>query len=216
MKKLCVFDLDGTLVDSIADIAAALNHALGVMHREPHPVEAYYRMVGDGMELLCRRAMGAASQEETDRLIALYQKEYLANCCVRTRPYPGIPELLEALKAAGYLLAVLSNKPQEQTQEVVGTLFPGAPFFMALGQSPRFPKKPEPDSMLYLLEQAGADREETWYIGDSDVDVQLGQRAGVETVGVSWGFRGNRELREAGASRIAEDAAALGRILLEK
>lgn len=214
MKKICVFDLDGTLVDSIADIAAAVNASLRRMGKPAHPLEAYYRMVGDGMDLLCKRALGGESANEAEKLIALYQEEYLKNCCVHTQPYPGIPALLNKLRAQGIKLAVLSNKPQVQTDEIAARLFPAGTFFQVIGQSRRFPKKPAPDSLFHLLQSACYTREDAWYIGDSDVDMLLGLNAQVDNIGAAWGFRGSAELRAAGAAHIARNAAELEKIIL--
>lgn len=214
MKKLFVFDLDGTLVNSVYDIADALNACLAQLGKAGYPVEDYYRMVGDGMQMLCRRALPEGTQEEVDRLVAMYSRRYRENCCVRTKPYPGIPELLQKLHQ-GAKLAILSNKPHDQTLAVVGTLLPGIEFFCVRGQSDAFPRKPDPAALCDLMDMSGVSAEETVYIGDSDVDVYFGKNAGVQTVGVSWGFRGEEELRSAGADHVVRDIRQLEKILVK-
>ncbi len=213
MKKLFVFDLDGTLVDSVYDIADALNTCLAQLGKPAHPLEAYYQMVGDGMHMLCRRALPEGTQEQVDRLVAMYSRRYRENCCVRTRPYEGIPELLRDLQEQGVKLAILSNKPHDQTLAVVKTLLPEIGFFCVRGQSDAFPRKPDPAALHGLMTLAAVSPEETVYIGDSDVDVYFGKNAGVQTVGVSWGFRGEGELKNAGADRIAQNPEQLKDIL---
>ena len=113
MKGLCVFDLDGTLVDSIEDIAAAVNASLEEMQKPIHPVDAYYKMVGDGMEMLCRRALSGGTEEEVKELVSRYKARYIKNCCNHTKTYPGIETLLSALAEEDTGIAILSNKPQE-------------------------------------------------------------------------------------------------------
>lgn len=215
MKKLFVFDLDGTLVNSVYDIADALNTCLAELGKPAYPVEDYYRMVGDGMYMLCRRALPEGMQEEVDRLVAMYSRRYRENCCVRTCPYEGIPELLKKLGEQGVKLAILSNKPHDQAMAVVSTLLPEIGFFCVRGQSDDFPRKPDPAALRALIESAEVSGEETVYIGDSDVDVYFGKNAGVQTVGVSWGFRGEAELQKAGADRIAATPTELAFIFEE-
>ncbi|MEE1013220.1 MAG: HAD family hydrolase [Clostridia bacterium] len=214
MKKLCVFDLDGTLVDSIYDIAAAMNASLEIMGKPTYSTEAYYQMVGDGMELLCRRAIPGGTDAEVRTLIGLYKERYLQNCCVLTRPYAGVPELLQCLSKKQILTAVLSNKPHEQTKEVVSTLLGEVNFFAVIGQSERFPKKPDPTALNFLIAQAGVTKTEVCYIGDSNVDMELGKACGVATIGAAWGFRGETELKNAGAGAIVHHADELKTLLL--
>ncbi|MBE5039378.1 HAD family hydrolase [Ructibacterium gallinarum] len=215
MKKICVFDLDGTLVNSIEDIAGAVNRALKQIGRAPYPVSDYRHMVGNGMELLMQRALKEGTRQELLLLTELYQKEYLSHCCENTKPYSGILKLLNQLKQHGFLLAVLSNKPQVQSEAVVSSLFPAHTFFRIIGQRAEFPRKPAPDSLFALLASAQASKEEAWYIGDSDVDIQLGYNAGVDTIGVSWGFRGKDELKNAGAKQIVDTPLELQKQILE-
>ncbi len=215
MKRLCVFDLDGTLVDSVIDIAEAVNRSLHKLGREAHPVHAYYQMVGNGMEMLCRRAHGNGTEEELHSLIQLYREDYVKNCCVNTAAYPGIQELVSKLNSFGMNLAILSNKPQEQTDVVVETLFPKGMFEVVMGASSRFPRKPNVTALTWLIMHMDVALNDVVYIGDSDVDMQLAKNAGVQGIGVAWGFRGRNELESAGASFVAENSNELQNYLLK-
>lgn len=215
MKKLCVFDLDGTLVDSIGDIAAAVNRSLEKMQRPPHPQEAYYSMVGNGMEMLCRRAIGEATEAEVATLVKLYREDYLCHCCCDTTVYPGIHDLLRELDSLGICMAIFSNKPQEQTEEVLQNLLGDIPFSVVIGGGSGYPTKPDPTALWAILEETGVKPEETWYVGDSDVDAELGKAADVPTIGVLWGFRGAEELQSAGADYLVKSVEELRKILLE-
>ncbi len=216
MKKLCVFDLDGTLVDSVTDIADAINRSLRKMNKPEHPVDAYYKMVGNGMEMLCRRALPDGDEEEVSKLIQYYKEDYLANCCVNTRVYPGLKEMLGVLADQGIQFAILSNKPQEQTEVVVKKLFPDICFQDIIGSGERFPRKPDPTALMYLMEHLGYQHDEVFYIGDSDVDMILARNTDVSGIGVTWGFRGRQELEENGATLIAQDAKELLNCILKE
>lgn len=214
MKKLCVFDFDGTLVDTIADIGESVNWCLKKMGKPIHELSAYNKMVGNGMNLLCRRALGDSTEEEVQTLINMYKIKYQESCCVKTCIYDGVKELLYDLKEAGIILAIVTNKPQVQTDEIINKLFDKDMFFEIIGQSDRFPTKPEPDSLNYVIEKAGVKKEDVWYVGDSDVDIILGRNAGVEAIGVEWGLRGKEELVKTGAKYIAGDANELKKIIM--
>jgi len=177
--ELCVFDLDGTLVNSIYDIADAMNYALTKMQKPTHSLDAFYQMVGDGMEVLCKRALADGTEEEIQTLIALYKERYLTHCAERTKPYDGILELLATLKRKGIKLGILSNKPQEQTNEVTAALLGEQNFIQVIGQSAKFPKKPDTTSLYYLIQKSGVEKEKVCYIGDSNVDMILGRSAQV-------------------------------------
>ncbi len=214
MFKLCVFDMDGTLVDSIGDIAAAMNRSLEKLGYKTYPVSEYKHMVGDGMEVLCRRAIQGESEERIQKLTTLYEKDYLKNCCTHSKLYPGMGELIKTLSKNGIKCAVLSNKPHEQVMEIAKKIMDCDDYFKIMGQSDRFPTKPAPDSLLYIIKESGVERSEVAYIGDSNVDIRLGKAAKVFTVGAAWGFRGEDELVSEGASVIAHDSEELKKILM--
>ncbi len=216
MYRLCVFDMDGTVVNSIADIAAAMNRSLEKMGYKPYETGEYCHMVGDGMEILCRRAIKVENEEEVQRLIKLYKEDYFSHCCENSSVYDGMEDVIYALRKKGVSCAVLSNKPHEQVKEISKKLFGADMFDEIWGYTPQFPVKPAPDSLLAMMERLGVTKDETVYIGDSDVDVRLGKAAQVFTVGVSWGLRGEEELIKEGADAIAETPEELISILLEK
>lgn len=199
MDKLCVFDLDGTLVNTINDIADAVNASLVSLGCPPHPDAAYTQMVGDGMHMLCVRALPEDKKALVDELERRYAARYIENCCVRSAPYPGIPELLHRLGAAGIPCAIASNKPDAQTRRVLRHYFPDIAFAAAYGQRPELPRKPAPDLLARVMRECGATPGRTIYVGDSNVDVQFAHAAGVRCAGAAWGFRGAQELRAAGA-----------------
>ncbi len=214
MLKLCVFDLDGTLVDTMGDISEAMNRSLVALGYKPHPKEEYYQMVGDGMVKLCQRAIPDASEEEVLKLIDLYASDYIKNCCVNSVCYDGILNVVKKLKEAGIICAILSNKPHNQTMEISEKLFPNGLFDTVLGKTEDFPPKPAPDSLIYVMNKYNAKPEEVVYIGDSNVDILLGKKVGVLSVGVAWGFRGEEELKNEKADFIAYKAEDLLDIIL--
>ena len=216
--KVCAFDLDGTLVNTIADIAYAANHALEEMGYPTCDEDSYRYKVGNGMRMICMRALPEEirdSEEILQEMIRRYDAYYSAHCCDRSRAYPGIPELLHDLREAGVKLAVISNKPHLQSMIVMNTLFLGGEeFFYMQGQSERFARKPDPEALLDCIAQAGVPKEECIYVGDSDVDVEFARRAGIPCIGAAWGFRGRSELEQAGAAFIAEQAEDVKELVL--
>lgn len=215
MLRGVFFDLDGTLVDSLADIAAAMNRALGQFDLPGFPVEEYKYKVGNGSRILSQRCLPETRREETDALRQVYSREYLAACCVDTRPYEGIVSMLDTLRAQGLKLAVITNKPQEQAEQVMQLLPPGAVDGL-FGQQSRFPVKPDPAIFDYAAEQLGLRPEEVLYCGDSAVDIQFAHNAGTRGLGCVWGFRGRAELENAGADFLADDPAELAEIAIRQ
>ncbi|MDO4553444.1 MAG: HAD family hydrolase, partial [Bacillota bacterium] len=203
MIKLCVFDMDGTLVDSIADIAAAMNHILSLKGYPTHPSRDYRLMVGAGMKVLCQKALPEGSREEQEALYEAYYPYYAAHCCDRTRPFEGMEDTLSRLREAGVCCAILSNKPHEITACMAEIIFPPGSFALVLGNDARFPRKPEPDALLYIIKELGFRPEETAYVGDTKLDVQVAANAGTACISCAWGLRTVEELREAGASFLA-------------
>lgn len=204
MKKAILFDLDGTLVNSIYDIGSAVNHALAELGQPGFSTEQYYKMVGNGMKKLCQRALAQDKQHLVDDLLQRYQARYLAHCCDETVVYEGVPQLLTALHDRGCRLAVITNKPQDQARRVMETLLPGAPLDVVWGQQPPFAVKPDPAVYRHVAGLLGVRPEDTVYCGDSDVDMLFAKNAGARAVGCLWGFRSKAELEGAGADALAE------------
>jgi phosphoglycolate phosphatase len=197
MTRLAIFDLDGTLLDTAADLGDACNYALRQCGFPEHPLGDYYQMVGRGIYNLFRAAVPCEyATEDNVRLMAgFFIPYYDAHKCDLTRPYDGIPEMLTALSAAGVRLAVASNKYQDGAEKLVRHFFGDYGFVKILGQREGQPIKPDPEIVSQILAAVpGVTRDETIYVGDSNVDMQTGINAGVRTVGVTWGFRSREEL----------------------
>ncbi len=205
MKKLVIFDLDGTLLDTVGDLAAACNHVLSEAGYPCHPEEAYRRFVGNGISKLIERAVpeNARVPRHLDELRNRFIEHYTANIYRLTRPYEGIPELLAELGLMGVRMAVASNKFQDGTAALVGHFFPGIPFEAVLGQRKGVPPKPDPAIVEEIIAITGIPHSQTLYVGDSDVDMMTARNAGVESAGAVWGFRGEKELAASGADHIA-------------
>ena len=199
MIKAVLFDLDGTLVNSIYDIGGAMNHALESLGQPTFSIEQYYQMVGNGMKNLCRRALDPQQHHLLDTLLERYNARYLAHCCDDTVAYEGASALLQQLKNRGLKLALITNKPHPQAQKVMDTLLPDVPLDVIWGQQPPFAVKPDPAVYLHVCDLLGIAPEETLYCGDSDVDILFARNAGAKGVGCLWGFRGEQELKQAGA-----------------
>jgi phosphoglycolate phosphatase len=204
MKEAAIFDLDGTLADTIDDLAGAVNRSLSRRGLPEHDASLFKLMVGEGFLNLVTKAVPAELRRR-DYLEALRDEamaDYAGRCLERTRPYEGVPELLKELAARGMPTAVLSNKPDELTQKCVAGLFPNHPFALVRGESPAFPRKPDPASALDACARLGASPAATLYLGDSGVDMRTAKAAGFFALGALWGFRGEAELREAGADAL--------------
>lgn len=208
MKKLVIFDLDGTLLNTIADLAAATNYALQACGYPTHDTDAYRFFVGNGINKLFERALpeGTRSKENVLKIRSLFVPYYNEHNADLSRPYSGIENLLETLQKKGYMLAVASNKYHEATQKLIKQYFPRINFLAILGQRENIPAKPDPQVVYEIMEKAGVERNEVVYIGDSSVDMQTGANAGVTTIGVCWGFRPRTELEAYNPSLIAEQA----------
>lgn len=201
--RAVVFDLDGTLVDSLADIAAAVNATLEAHGRSTHPVTSYNAMVGWGLRKLLVTASAEQPFDERELEVA-YERVlglYRAKPVVHTRPYPGVEALLEGL-GTRVPLGVFSNKEDGMTKTIVATLFPRAGFLAVAGARPEKAPKPDPSALLEILEGWRIEPAACAYLGDSDVDMETARRAGVVACGAAWGFRGEAELRSSGADEI--------------
>lgn len=206
IARAFVFDLDGTLVDSLEDIAVAMNDVLRFAGAEPHPIEAYRRFVGWGAADLVRRA---APDGDHAALLAAFKERYHGQgLSTASRPYPGIVALLHELTRRRVPLAVLSNKPHAATVEVVARFFPGVPFVAVLGARQDVPHKPDPTAALAIADALGVSGADCVFVGDTEVDVQTALNARMTPVGVAWGFRAHA-LASAGAARIIQSPAEL-------
>ena len=211
-----IFDLDGTLLNTIDDLGYACNHALSQTGFPTHPIEAYPAMVGNGINNLIRRALPEPDRTEETilRVRAHFVPYYDAHNCDNTRPYKGIPELLQTLKSQGHQLAVASNKYQDATEKIVAHFFPGI-FDVVLGERPDIPRKPDPQIVTDILECLSVKRSvsetvfqsegrSVLYVGDSLVDRDTAAAAGLPFVACSWGFVPREKLVEAGVTRIID------------
>lgn len=209
---LVIFDLDGTLVDTLADIAAAMNAALAARGFPTHAVEAYKTMVGDGALVLAQRTLPPAEAATTGLAEACareYSLQYRALGHGLARPYDGITALLADLRALGVAAAVLSNKPHELAVECVDEFFPRGTFRVVLGQRPGTPRKPDPAGVHEIIRSLGAEPARCLYVGDTPTDMETAAAAGLPSVGVTWGFRPEDELRAAGAWRIVRHPSGI-------
>jgi len=198
-----IFDLDGTLVDSLEDIAEAANSALRSMGYPLHPVDRYRYFVGDGLMTLARRIVPEAIDEKSVQQIAAEFKTQYKRIWNRTsHPYKGIEMMLRQLAENGLNLAVLSNKPDDFTQVFVSTLFPGVTFGRVFGNREQVPKKPDPTGALEIAHYFGSEPSSCLFVGDTSVDILTGKAAGMTSIGVTWGFRERLELERAGADII--------------
>lgn len=199
-KRLVIFDLDGTLIDSLEDLGAAVNHALSLRNLPLHTREDYRKMVGHGVRNLVEKALEASvgtgpfPSEEVDAALADFKEYYSAHIDVHTRPYPGIPELLADLQAAGVRLAVASNKFQEGTERLIRSLFPAIQFVAILGNRPGYPLKPAPEIVQEVLRKADIGPSDVVMVGDSPTDMRTAANGGVEGLAVTWGYRTADEL----------------------
>lgn len=196
MKRLVIFDLDGTLLNTIADLAQSTNHALQCLGYPTHEEAAYNMMVGNGINKLFERALPeeARSEENILRVRAEFVPYYDRHNADKSRPYQGIPDLLCRLQEAGLQVAVASNKYQAATEYLVAHYFPTIRFVAVLGQREGVPTKPHPSIVEDIVTAARVSKEEVLYVGDSGVDMQTAANAGVTACGVTWGFRPRAEL----------------------
>lgn len=219
VQKAVVFDLDGTLADTLTSIAYCGNRALQAVPYPPFPEERYKTFVGDGADELVRRMVRASGdeQEVTYPIVRAKYKEYFdRDAMYEVKPYDGICETIAALKNCGIRIAVLTNKPHAQAIEVVETLFGAGTFDLIVGQDPSRERKPSPQGVFYIAKQLGISPEEIVYLGDTDTDMITGTRAGAYTVGVLWGFRTAEELLANGARRLIRKPQELVTMILRR
>lgn len=205
--KACIFDLDGTLTDTLNSIAYSVNMVLREMELKEISDEQCTAFVGNGARYLLEHALavsGEAASARIEEAMERYGRIFQENCTYLVKPYEGIPELLKAMQERGMKLSVLSNKPDRQTKKVVREVLGEENFDFVMGQTEGIRRKPEPDGVYELMKKMGVSKEECLYIGDSEVDITTADRAGVTSVIVTWGFRTKQQLLEAGAKNLAD------------
>ena len=214
-NRLAIFDLDGTLLDTIGDLAEACNYMLSLRELGSHTRKEYAKMVGNGILNLVKRAL--PEELRTDEYVMAARADFLdfytANIDRHTRPYDGIYEVLHTLQEEGWSLAVASNKFDEGTQKLVRSIFPDIHFSAIYGNKEGFPLKPNAALLELIMKECDADVATTWMIGDSGVDIQTAKNAGVRSIGCSWGFRPRTELEEFGADYIVDTPSEILQIL---
>ena len=206
-----IFDLDGTLIDTLEDLADALNRVLGRRGFPAHDYDEYKLLIGHGIRRLVTDALPDAARSAAT-VDACHQEmfaDYGEHCLVKTRPYAGVAELLEQLRARGLPLAVFSNKADVFTQRLAAALFPAGTFAVVLGARPDLPLKPDPAGALLIARRLGVEPAETVYLGDSGTDMTTATAAAMIAVGVTWGFRSPDELLENGAVTLLDRPAQL-------
>ncbi len=201
-KKLVIFDLDGTLLNTINDLGVSCNYALEHLGYPTHSLTAYPFMVGNGVRRLIERAQPDASPEEVEKLMAVFKEHYDKHNTDTSKPYDEIPELLRELTNRGIAVAVASNKYQEAVNKIINHFFPDIPFVSVQGQIEGRSVKPDPSIVFAILNDHPTPKSEVLYVGDSAVDINTARRACVENVGVTWGFSPVSHLRKAFADHI--------------
>jgi len=202
--KLIIFDLDGTLLDTLQDLGDSCNAILQQYGYPIHPLSAYKKFVGNGVQKLIERALPehARTSEIITPLLTAFKSYYEQQKISHTKPYEGIVSLLQTLKSEGYLISVASNKYHEAVIPLIKRYFPTITFDLILGHRTGHPAKPDPDIILDTLRTLGIAKEDCWYVGDSSVDMDTANNAAVTAVGVTWGFRDENELRQHNAKHI--------------
>ena len=213
--ELVIFDLDGTLLDTLDDLAAACNFALRQAGFPERTREQVRLSIGNGVVNLMRRSAPEGIQGETqEKLLSDFRAYYAEHVNDHTRPYPGIQALLDALREAGVRIAVNSNKPSAATQALCAAHFEGS-LDVVMGEQASVPRKPSPEGARQIMEAMKAAPERTLYVGDSDTDLMTARNAGIDAAWVSWGYRRRRELGEVDVPHAFDTAEAMGRFILD-
>ena len=212
--KLAIFDLDGTILDTLEDLADAMNYALGEHGYPGRTIEEVRRFVGNGIRKLIERAVPAGlAKEEIDRVHETLSAYYQQHCADKTRPYEGVLPLLERLRAAGCLTAVVSNKADAAVQPLCRRYYNGL-FDYAVGERTGIRRKPDPDSVQEVLRRLQVEAADAVYIGDSEVDIQTAKNAGLDSIIVTWGFRDRDYLESQGGRRFVDRPEEIEQIIL--
>lgn len=202
------FDLDGTVIDSLQDIADAVNHAMRHFGLPEHETQSLRAHMGWGVAALMKRILPDLPDARREEILAYYRPYYAAHSCDKSVPFDGIPEMLARLKADGLTLAILSNKPDDAVQPLARAYFTGL-MDLSAGEMPGVPRKPAPDMLEAAAARLGVELRRCLYVGDSEVDIDTARNAGIDCVCVSWGFRTREELVRAGATHIVDTPDAL-------
>ena len=212
--KAVLFDMDGTVLDTLGDLTNAVNHSLSVFSMPEHSRIEVANFLGNGARYLIEHAVPAGTDPAlTEKVLAYYSPWYNTHCAILTAPYPGIVPMMEALKQAGVKQAVISNKQDCAVKPLAAQHFPGLLDF-AVGESATVRRKPNPDAVLAALKEMGVSREEAIYVGDTEVDIETAKNAQLDCAVVSWGFRTVEQLRRVWSGRIFASAGELQAFLL--
>ena len=214
--QAALFDLDGTLLDTLTDLTHSANHALRTVDRPTHEREAYKTLVGQGVDKLFIDALGPDHQHLHSQAVAAFHAHYADHRFDTTQPYPGIWRLLTSLQDQGVKLGVLSNKPHRATVDVIDRFFSDLQWAVVRGHKPGTAPKPAPGSAREVIAEMGVVADRCVYVGDTKVDMLTGKAAGMFTVGVSWGFRSVKELKDNGADAIVDSTDELIRLILDR
>lgn len=216
MFKLVVFDLDGTLANTLMDLANAINSALNHFKLPTYELEKYNKFVGNGIDNLITQVLGDKADDKVlhSDIRRYFDEYYPQHICDFTVPYDGMQQLLSKLAQSGVMTAVHSNKPHVYVPTILKKLYPDHEFKFVSGQQSCFERKPSPQALLYMMHELSVDPKDVLYVGDSDVDVITAHNAGVMVCGVSWGFRGAEELRSVGADFIVDNTDELYNIII--
>lgn len=204
MKRCVIFDLDGTLVHSLPDIAAAMNRSLRKFGLPVFEESAYKYKVGNGVLKLTERCVGER-KDLYQQVLETYKADYAVNNQVNSKAYLGVPEMLKALCEKGVDVCVLTNKDQRDAERVLGHYFPDVHFSVIRGRTEGVPLKPDPTGALMIAAQLGLEPADCWYVGDTSTDMNTGNAAGMETIGVLWGYRPREELTANGARHLVSE-----------
>lgn len=213
--KAVLFDLDGTLLDTLEDIADSTNYVLEKNNLPTHPLQSYNKFVGDGLTMLMKRVLPKDKREGNllDQCVEEFRREYQKRWNAKSKPYPGIKQMLDVLKGRKLKLAVLSNKPDDFTKQCVNELLPHWNFEMILGLNHSIPAKPNPTGAKKIIDYLKLLPEDILYVGDTDIDMKTASATGMYPCGVLWGFRSRKELEESGAKCLLEKPEDISALL---
>ncbi len=212
--RAIVFDLDGTLLDTLPDIGAGSNAALRHSGLPERSLAAYRKLVGNGIRVLIRRAVPEGTPDDVyERTLAYYLQYYPEHCTVHTGFFPGVEQMLAGLNSAGYILGVLSNKTEKTAVRIIDHFFPQSPFRLVWGNNGQRPLKPDPSAGRLLCEELGVSPDELMYVGDGDTDMEFASKNGFFAAGVTWGYRDRDVLTQYGADALIDSAGQLPKLL---